>query len=59
MKTKQMFPFFLSFDPAMRGLAISNQDTIRTVHNSFARKSSFDFVQDEKDDKDDAFHFVA
>ena len=30
----------------------------RTVHNSFARKSSFAFVSDDDDDKDDAFHFV-
>ena len=42
----------------MKGLAISNQDAIRAVHNSFARQSSFDFVQDKDDDKEDAFHFI-
>ena len=47
-----------SFDPHMKGLAISNQDVIREVHNSFARQSSFDFIHDDKDPKDDAFHFI-
>lgn len=51
--------FTSSFDPSMRGLAISNQDLIRTVHNSFARQSSFDFEKDDKPDKEDSFHFVA
>jgi len=50
--------FTKDFDPATRGLALSNQDTIKAVHNSFARVSSFDFVQDKDDDKEDAFHFV-
>lgn len=49
--------FSAAFAPEMKGLAISNDATIREVHNSFARQSSFDFVQD-KDDKDDAFHFI-
>lgn len=26
-----------SFDPAMKGFALSNSEAIRTVHNSFAR----------------------
>eukprot|EP00392_Amoebophrya_sp_AT5.2_P004259 g4267.t1 len=50
--------FTASFDPHMKGLAISNQDVIREVHNSFARQSSFDFIHDDKDPKDDAFHFI-
>lgn len=50
--------FTASFDPETRGLAISNQDTIRQVHNSFARQSSFDFDK-EGGDKEDSFHFVA
>ena len=29
--------FTAGFDPATRGLALSNSDVIRTVHNSFAR----------------------
>lgn len=47
-----------AFPPEMKGLAISNDETIRTVHNSFSRQTSFDFVHDDKDDKEDAFHFV-
>lgn len=50
--------FTSAFDPHMKGLTISNQDTIRAVHNSFARQTSFDFAQDDKDEKEDAFHFI-
>ncbi|CAD7926453.1 unnamed protein product [Amoebophrya sp. A120] len=50
--------FTAAFDPQMKGLAISNQDAVREVHNSFSRQSSFDFVHDEKDPKEDAFHFI-
>jgi len=50
--------FTAAFDPEVRGLSISNQDAIRTVHNSFARQSSFDFVHDDKDEKEDSFHFI-
>ena len=34
--------FTAGFDPATRGLALSNSDVIRTVHNSFARCGSGD-----------------
>lgn len=57
---KEFKSFTQAFDPAMRGLAISNQETLRKVHNSFARESSFDFVDDDKSkNKEDSFHFVA
>lgn len=43
-----------------QGLAISNSETIRSVHNGFSRQEPF--VTDGKDDggeNQDAFHFVA
>ncbi|KAL5012655.1 hypothetical protein ScPMuIL_011206 [Solemya velum] len=46
-----------SFDPALRGLSLSNSEVIRQVHNSFSRQQMFEF--DEKaSKKDDVFHFV-
>ncbi|CAF3322445.1 unnamed protein product [Rotaria socialis] len=51
--------FTQGFDPQMRGLALSNSDKIRYVHNSFARQQLFEFdSRDEKKDED-AFHFIA
>ncbi|CAD7938319.1 unnamed protein product [Amoebophrya sp. A25] len=50
--------FTEALDPESKGLAIGNQNVIRTVHNSFARQSSFDFVHDKNDPSDDSFHFV-
>merc|ERR1712179_134216 len=35
--------FTQTFDVAMKGLALSNSDTIRGVHNSFARQTLFEF----------------
>ena len=32
-----------SFDAGMKGLTLSNSDQIRTVHNSFARQTLFEF----------------
>lgn len=52
--------FTSSFDAGMKGLALSNSDEIRSIHNSFARQSVFEFdqkVQSKEDD--DIFHFVA
>jgi len=52
--------FTSSFDAGMKGLALSNSDEIRSIHNSFARQSVFEFDQKmaSKED-DDIFHFVA
>jgi len=50
--------FTKSFDPSMKGLALSNSDTIRTVHNSFARQAVFEFDQKASSKDDDVFHFV-
>ena len=52
--------FTSSFDAGMKGLALSNSEEIRNVHNSFARQSIFEFDSkvDKKEDED-IFHFVA
>lgn len=51
--------FTASFDPSMKGLALSNSDEIRTVHNSFARQSIFEIDSKQANKDDDIFHFVA
>lgn len=48
--------FTTGFDPADKGLAITNADDIRKVHNSFARPQMFDF--DDSLASKDAYHFV-
>lgn len=50
--------FTLEFPAEMRGLAISNQEKIRTVHNSFSRQECFS-MESTRGEKEDAFHFVA
>ena len=42
-----------------KGLALSNSDDIRSVHNSFARQSVFEFDAKFAKEDDDVFHFVA
>jgi ubiquitin carboxyl-terminal hydrolase L5 len=44
---------------ATLGLALSNSEEIRTVHNSFARQSVFEFDSKMATKDDDVFHFVA
>ena len=51
--------FTKEFDPATKGLALSNSDEIRTVHNSFARQTVFEFDSRSAKEDDDVFHFVA
>jgi ubiquitin carboxyl-terminal hydrolase L5 len=56
---KQFKEFTHEFDPQMKGLAISNSDTLRHVHNSFSRPENF--IMDNKKqatEDDDVFHFV-
>ncbi|NXY73799.1 UCHL5 hydrolase, partial [Glareola pratincola] len=51
--------FSQSFDAAMKGLALSNSEVIRQVHNSFARQQMFEFDAKSSAKEDDAFHFVS
>jgi len=51
--------FTASFDPAMKGLALSNSETIRSVHNSFSRQQLFEFDNKGSPKDDDVFHFVS
>ncbi|KAI1313824.1 hypothetical protein EDD11_002492 [Mortierella claussenii] len=56
------FKSFVSDFPAeLRGVAISNSDLIRTVHNSFARSDPFinDMSDPNAKEKEDLFHFIA
>lgn len=48
-----------SFDPAMKGFALSNSEAIRTVHNSFARQTLFEFDSKKASKDDDLYHFVS
>ncbi|XP_040593706.1 ubiquitin carboxyl-terminal hydrolase isozyme L5 isoform X4 [Mesocricetus auratus] len=47
------------FAKQMKGLALSNSDVIRQVHNSFARQQMFEFDTKTSAKEEDAFHFVS
>lgn len=51
--------FSKDFDPTMKGLALSNSDNIRHVHNTFARQQMFEFDAKQADKDDDVFHFIS
>lgn len=55
----QFKEFAQAFDPALRGLTLSNSDTIREVHNSFSRQQMFEFDEKAAKKDDDVFHFVS
>jgi len=51
--------FCASFDAGMKGLTLSNSEQIRSVHNSFARQTLFEFDSKKAEKDDDVFHFVS
>lgn len=59
-ETLQNFKEFTKdFDPQMKGLALSNSEVIRLVHNTFARQQMFEFDAKQADKDDDVFHFIS
>lgn len=55
----QFKDFTCSFDPALKGMSLTNADRLREVHNSFARQSMFEFDSKAAEKDDDVYHFVA
>ncbi|KNC50158.1 uncharacterized protein AMSG_11962 [Thecamonas trahens ATCC 50062] len=51
--------FAASMDPELRGLALSNQETIKRMHNSFARPEPFVMESARATKEDDVYHFVS
>jgi len=52
--------FTTGFDAGLRGESLSNSETIRTVHNSFAKSSPFvdESARDPHAGSEDVFHFI-
>lgn len=50
--------FCQSFDPNMKGLSLSNSETIRQVHNSFARQTLYEFDNKKASKDENVYHFV-
>ncbi|EFN54569.1 hypothetical protein CHLNCDRAFT_10119, partial [Chlorella variabilis] len=55
----QLREFTRGFPPDMKGLAIGNSETIRSVHNSFSPPQPILPPEERDDDKGEAFHFIA
>jgi len=55
----QFKEFTSSFDPALKGMSLTNADRLREVHNSFARQNMFEFDSKAAEKDDDVYHFVA
>nr|CAG4635607.1 EOG090X0A33 [Artemia franciscana] len=51
--------FCSGFDANMKGLALSNSETIRKVHNSFARQTLFEFESKAAKEEDEMYHFIS
>eukprot|EP00397_Hematodinium_sp_SG-2012_P059632 GEMP01076685.1.p1 GENE.GEMP01076685.1~~GEMP01076685.1.p1 ORF type:complete len:362 (+),score=55.67 GEMP01076685.1:26-1111(+) len=51
--------FTSQLDPEMRGLAISNEETIRNAHNALTRHGPYDPDKEKDREKEDAFHYVS
>ncbi|KAF7997346.1 hypothetical protein HCN44_005623 [Aphidius gifuensis] len=56
---EELKSFCQSFDATMRGLALSNSEVIRSVHNSFSRQTLFEIDTKQATKDDDVFHFVS
>ncbi|KAH7699495.1 ubiquitin carboxyl-terminal hydrolase [Aphelenchoides avenae] len=50
--------FCIGFDPANRGLCLSNSEEIRKVHNSFAREHYVELDERTKTAKEENYHFI-
>ncbi|XP_061382261.1 ubiquitin carboxyl-terminal hydrolase isozyme L5 isoform X2 [Danaus plexippus] len=50
--------FSMSFDPRMRGLTLSNSQTIRSAHNSMSQQALFEFDPKVPTKDEDAYHFI-
>lgn len=55
----QLKEFTAGMPAEMKGLAIGNSDTIRSVHNSFSPPQPIIPDKEEDDEKGEAFHFIA
>lgn len=51
--------FTAAFDAPMKGLALSNSDNVREVHNSFAKQQMFELDQKLAQKDEDIYHFIA
>jgi ubiquitin carboxyl-terminal hydrolase L5 len=51
--------FTASFDAYNKGLALSNAEKIRTVHNSFSRQTLFELDNSKSQKDEDVFHFIS
>ncbi|CEF69341.1 Ubiquitin carboxyl-terminal hydrolase isozyme L5 [Strongyloides ratti] len=49
--------FTVSFDPANRGLCLSNSEPIRQIHNSFGKQTFFE-LDTPHTEKEEAYHYV-
>lgn len=56
---KNFSEFVADMDPQTRGEMLGQSDTIRQVHNSFARPSAFEFQDRLAREEDDVYHFSA